>query len=453
MRIYKLLLFAFLWFNLSAVCFAQYDDEEAAMKLLNQIVENPNPTYRPVVGVGVGMFNFYGEVHDKLRSPVTGNPGVKVNVATFIDNSHYFRGNVFVMLGSVSANERSFSDTAANRNFSSDIMSFGFNVHYDFQHIKFFRKSAFKPFVSLGLEDFTFNTKTDIFDANGDRYFYWSDGTIRNISEKYKNIMPSKMLQRDYKYETDVQQLNNASYSQNSIAIPLEVGIDFAINDRINLRVGQSWHFAFTDNIGKVSTATSSHKKDMFTFTYFTVHFDLFSDAKSKRVEKMAAEMGEGFDNLLFEDEDDDGVRDLIDKCPGTPRLVPAVEVDSVGCPLDNDNDGVPNYLDKESNTPSGAMVDESGVQIKPDDMAAKLNIDAINRKEVEAFLLMYRAQSRYKGKSQIPIPAKFKPVDTDADGYISFDELLKAMNEYFDFSSNLNAKDIGELQDFFFEQ
>ena len=86
-----------------------------------------------VVGVGAGVFNFYGEVHDKLRSPVSGNPGIKVNVATFIDNKHYFRGNVFVLLGSLSGNERSLTDSALNRNFSSDLMSFGFNIHYDFR--------------------------------------------------------------------------------------------------------------------------------------------------------------------------------------------------------------------------------------------------------------------------------------------------------------------------------
>jgi hypothetical protein len=188
----------------------------------------------------------------------------------------------------------------------------------------------------------------------------------------------------------------------------------------------------------------------MFTFTYFSLHFDLFSDAKSKLIEDLVGAAGDNFDMTLFDDEDNDGVKDIIDKCMGTP---PGVEVDSVGCPVDKDNDGVPDYLDKEPNTPAGAMVDENGVQIKPDDMAARLSMDVVNRREVESFLLMYRAQSRYKGKTLLPIPAKFKSFDIDGDGYISFDELLKAINDYFDMTSTLNAKDIGELQDFFFEQ
>ena len=81
------------------------------------------------------------------------------------------------------------------------------------------------------------------------------------------------------------------------------------------------------------------------------------------------------------------------------------------------------------------------------------LNRDAINRKDVDVFLLMHRAQSRYRGKSSIPIPPKFKSVDADGDGYISFDELLKSIDNFFDFSSDFSSKDIYELQDFFFEQ
>ena len=42
-------------------------------------------------------------------------------------------------------------------------------------------------------------------------------------------------------------------------------------------------------------------------------------------------------------DKDKDGVWDKIDMCPETPR---GVAVDSVGCPLDEDHDGVPDYLD-----------------------------------------------------------------------------------------------------------
>jgi OOP family OmpA-OmpF porin len=35
--------------------------------------------------------------------------------------------------------------------------------------------------------------------------------------------------------------------------------------------------------------------------------------------------------------------------------------VDANGCPIDSDNDGVPDYLDKCPDTPAGAKVDAEG--------------------------------------------------------------------------------------------
>ncbi len=43
-------------------------------------------------------------------------------------------------------------------------------------------------------------------------------------------------------------------------------------------------------------------------------------------------------------DLDGDGVKNKYDKCPNTPK---GITVDALGCPLDTDKDGVPDYLDK----------------------------------------------------------------------------------------------------------
>ena len=63
-------------------------------------------------------------------------------------------------------------------------------------------------------------------------------------------------------------------------------------------------------------------------------------------------------------DSDRDGVPDYLDKCPGTPE---GVKVDSVGCPIDSDHDGVPDYLDKCPGTPEGVKVDGVGCPIDSD--------------------------------------------------------------------------------------
>ncbi|MBU2552548.1 MAG: OmpA family protein [Proteobacteria bacterium] len=61
---------------------------------------------------------------------------------------------------------------------------------------------------------------------------------------------------------------------------------------------------------------------------------------------------------LNYQDQDEDGVYDHLDRCPGT---APGVPVDCCGCPVDRDEDGVRDNLDRCLNTPKGLAVDEWG--------------------------------------------------------------------------------------------
>jgi OOP family OmpA-OmpF porin len=63
-------------------------------------------------------------------------------------------------------------------------------------------------------------------------------------------------------------------------------------------------------------------------------------------------------------DSDGDGVPDYLDKCLETPC---GVTVDSVGCPVDTDADGVADYLDKCPGTPIGVKVNIQGCSIDTD--------------------------------------------------------------------------------------
>ncbi len=63
-------------------------------------------------------------------------------------------------------------------------------------------------------------------------------------------------------------------------------------------------------------------------------------------------------------DQDLDGVRDWLDKCPNTPI---GAKVDKNGCPLDTDGDGVYDGLDKCPDTPKGCKVDKNGCSIDSD--------------------------------------------------------------------------------------
>ena len=58
------------------------------------------------------------------------------------------------------------------------------------------------------------------------------------------------------------------------------------------------------------------------------------------------------------QDADGDGVFDGLDQCEGTPR---GATVDAKGCPSDADKDGVPDGIDQCADTPAGARVSPAG--------------------------------------------------------------------------------------------
>lgn len=459
-RLKKILVPIIIWIPLLAYTQGNVED------LLQQEVENLNPVYKPVIGVGVGAFNFLGDVRNPDITPFNGTLGYKVNVATFLDNNHYVRANFVFMYGSLTGNERKIIhlsdntvDMSRNLNFRSEILLFGFNLNYDFDNLfKSYRRVH--PFVSLGFETFTFDSKTDL--MNGETpYYYWEDGSIRDLPQ---GSAGSSLLTRDYNYETswrDNFDWGLGKYPQYAFAIPIDGGLDFQISDRVMFRVGTSFHYVFSDVIDHVSykndpeipgAVVGNKQNDNFIYSYFTVHLDLFSSDKTLLVNKFFVDLSEdGYDNTLMGDEDGDGYFDGYDDCPHTPF---GVETDTAGCPLDDDYDGIPNYKDDEPNSRYGAFVDERGVEMSEDELIKRLDMSkAVARKDVALYVREPSSYANYKPKSYKEIPAKFKKVDSDDDGYISFDEMMDAIDTFFDFDSDLTTDDIYELNDFFFSQ
>jgi len=440
---------------------AQEDEFE---RLLNEEVENINPVYKPVVGIGIGVMNYFGDIKNDYYSPTIGTPGYKVFLTTFVDNSHMLRADFFFMGGRINGNERSFSKPIDNFNFQTSIYNFGFDLNYDFDHLYKKRDRRIHPFISLGISTTLFSSTADstgtYFDSDLQqnveaRYHYWTDGTIRNVPEAAANIEGSRLMKRDFTYETPLRQYDwgLGKYAEYAFVIPFDFGIDMTLSDRLMLRVGNSICYTFSDAIDHVSYENSSGKtgkkgNDFYNYTYVSIHLDLFSSAKTLKIERLFREME--FDPMLFGDEDNDGWMDGWDDCPGTP---PGVSADSSGCPVDSDKDGIYDYTDKQPFTTAGAFVNEEGVEITADDLAALLDKSlAVGRNEVELYVRKGETYAASK-RGNVTIPEKFRTIDADGDDYISFDEMLKEIDSYFDFSSTLNADEIYELNSFFFSQ
>jgi hypothetical protein len=458
---------------LSSVIYRLSGQEDEFDKIMKQTVENINPVYKPVVGFGAGVLNYFGDIKNNNYAPTLGELGYKVNVATYIDNGHFYKANFYFMGGKISGNERNFDVPGRNFNFQSDIYAFGLNINYDFDHLYKKKERSIHPFISLGFETVLFDSRADSIGYrleadNGnlreihEKLYYWTDGTIRNLPENPANENISFLMQRDYKYETPLRRYDwgLGDYPQYAFAAVFDFGLDFHLSDRLMLRLGNSLHYTFSDVIDHVSSKNNptisqsvivgNKMTDWFNFTYVSFHLDLFSSPKTLQVERLIADIDYDY-SIFYTDLDNDGWYDGWDDCPDTP---PGVQTDSSGCAIDSDNDGVPDYMDKEPSTRHGAFVNDQGVEITEDDLIALLDKSmAVGRNEINFYIRTPESYQVRRKTKAAKIPDKFKAVDSDKDSYISFDEMLRAIDRFFDFESDLSTEDIYELNEFFFSQ
>lgn len=417
--------------------------------LLEEEVEVENPVYMPVLGFGMSMSNYYGELNNAGINFNNSNPGLYINISTFFDKDHFFKVNFNInLLSKLHGSQTFFGDSVYNFNFETSYTSFGINMQYSFEH---FIKSDFPvhPFVKVGAEYFSFTGKTDMKDENGQYYVIDENGLFRDPV----TYLPDN---RDYEYETDLREAVDwglGDYTRSSFAIPVDLGLELKITERSYLNIGYSIHFAFSDLLDHISSENTrgivgDNSYDRYHMFYAVFNYDLFSDAESVTVKKLFADIE--FDYTMYGDEDNDWVFDKVDECPGTPKNV---EVDSLGCPLDNDMDGVPDYLDKEPNTSPNVPVDDQGKELSVETILKKLNSDAVSREEVENIIRKNLSNKHYAALSGVEIPKKFKPVDTDNDGMISYEEFIKVLDNFFEFDSPYSIKDLEDLKKFFFAQ
>lgn len=315
---------------------------------------------RPKLSFGVGMMNYQGDLIGTKGyfNPFQNKAALHVNAAQPINE--FLDLNFFMLYGALGADERTL---VRNLNFRSRITAGGMALSYNFDHL-LKPDRRLEPYVSLGFEAFDFESKTDLVDSYGNVYYYWSDGTIRNLPETNENLNTAIEVTRDYVYETDVRELNAdglGDYPERAFAIPVGAGFNFLINQKVSFKMGMEYHWTFTDYIDGITEESrgireGNKQSDKFLHTFMRLTYDL-TPIPHEEVPDFSGE-----DNA---DTDQDSIADFLDDCPGTPL---GVQVDEHGCPLDSDGDGVVDYLDQELNSPEGAVVDSVGVAMSDSD-------------------------------------------------------------------------------------
>jgi len=325
----------------------------------------------PIIGIGINTIGFYGDLNDRdYPSPFGGNIGADVFVIQPIND--FLNVNFHLMVGKIREEERSVQ---RNLNFTTDVFLGGIMAEYNFDHfMPEYRRVT--PFITAGVEFVRFNPKTDILGFGGEPYNYWSDGTVRNLAENSPNADNAVIVQRDYDYETDMRDAgfnNSTTYEESSFSIPIGLGFDMHLTDQVNFRFYSSLHFTFTDYMDGVSRTTDEEylggknangRNDLFLTSGIALSYDFRKVPSDQEFYEEEEERQEDVDFLALgytEDQDQDGVIDLIDNCPTTPM---DVEVDSLGCAIDSDGDGIPDYKDEEVNTEFPDYANSKGVEL-----------------------------------------------------------------------------------------
>jgi len=263
----------------------------------------PTIPFQPMFSFGTAYHSFQGDIMGPETNSLLGNMGYRAGMRLNLSE------NIDV---SLLFSNTSFFEKNEDASFKSNVDAIGLHFGYTLNSI--FKQSRISPYLTAGLQSLSFKT------LNESNQSDWTD-------------------------------------RESIIAIPLGIGLRLNISERIDFDATINYTIA----MGDIDKQTDENS-DKFMSANFTIHYDLFTPKpKENTYFDDSYYVDVDFAKLESEDEDGDLVADIDDFCPKTPI---GVKVDDNGCPLDGDNDGIPNYIDQEKNTRKGAVVDEKGVQL-----------------------------------------------------------------------------------------
>lgn len=404
----------------------------------------------PSIAIGGGILTFSGDIGTKAYS----KRRVGYNAALEQRFGKHFGVSLGAVFGKLADSE---IGKVRNFNFESKVTQADLNIIFHFGN----DSTKFAPFLSVGAGYLMFDTYSDLTDENGIKYNYWQDGTIRSLPENATNAATATRLKRDYTYETQLTKAytyegtklvdSTTVYKRNAIALPIALGLNIRVFEKLHVKLAGTYYMTMTDYIDNVKDGGN----DSYIYANVAVQYTLGKKADVNADDKVRSE--KGFQDIDKLDSDGDGIVDTDDICPGTPA---GVQITPTGCPVDTDEDGVPDYKDEEPKTLKGAFVNDKGITQTPEMIAARQQqFEEMASKRLHSFVENPSDAKKVDEKQKngtgtgVAIPEELKSADKNNDGFISTEEIGKSIDSFFDGDSDFTVEKLNDLIDVFFEQ
>lgn len=379
-----------------------------ALQAMSQTTDDtPFSVEPPSVALGAGVLHFNGDIGK--GAGVTAYSTIRAGFNFTLEERPlpYLGISLTGLYGKLSASERS-QDTTRNLNFESKIIQGDLCVNFHFAGSLLKYDAPVDPFIYAGVSFLSFSPYADLKDANGNPYYYWTDGSIRNQPETSTDILTAKVVTRDYTYETA---LDSGKYSKHTFSIPLGAGIKLRVTDNFFVNLQTTYYLTFSPNIDNYNL---SGKNNKYIYSCVTLEYQF----RKKSADPDAAKYAGVDFNALIKD---------------TIKVTKTKEAPQ---PQMSDSAIAAEYArDTVAETRSQMFNENPSLQ-------ALANEDVAIQKKANS------------GSTPVHnIPERFKSADKNGDGYISSSEITQAIDDFFDGTSSMTIADINALIDYFFDQ
>lgn len=282
-----------------------------------------------------------------------------------------------------------------NKMFFYNYRTYMHEVHlagvFNIGNIKFHRERNMVNFYLVaGLSGMLFNTKMDALNENNEVYdfstvhslFVNNGGTNVNSRGGSLRKDANKLLDGilDGKYESDAEHVNNGVGFKGYQFLPggtVGAGVQFHASKWVTVGLEQRIILTGSDLLDGYRWQQDEHSgfttnNDMVSYTSINLLFNLGKNRTEPlywlnpmhHTYKKLGEMDpQALAEQILKDDDEDGVPNMLDKEPNSKKDCP---VDTKGVMLDSDKDGIVDCEDKEPYSAPGYPVDSNGVAILP---------------------------------------------------------------------------------------